>query len=274
MPSLRELPPHALNQGAWSISKLGVLEQCTLRYDYKYGREKIKEEAVSQENVVGVVVHRALELTLGGFPQKHAFKQALAENAVLSDQVDVVWSFYDQVQRFVARFGALRKVWGVRDSTESVMIERKWGLTADFEGCDFFAKNVVFRGVVDYALLTAKNNLVIVDHKTGKEHDLAYYDAQFRAYCLLALAKNPSLKAVQTGINFVMNDRMAWSPAPVTAEQIREEYQPWLISYISKACEGLTRTPAPKTSKLCDWCGYKPICPAHGGAGRGDAKSE
>ena len=275
MPSLAELPDYAKKHGPWSISKLGVIEQCSLRFDYKYGEDKIKEESVFEESQVGVVVHRALELALGHFPVKHAFKQALEETPLMSDQRDTVMTFYDQVERFVKTFASYRAHWGVKNDQNSVMIERKWGLDANFKDCGFFDNTkVIFRGVVDYALLTAKNNLVIVDHKTGKVRDLSYYDTQFKAYCLLALAKNPSLTAVQTGIHFVMHDKMEWAPKVITAEQIRDEYQPWLVAYITKACDGLREPPKPTKQKLCDWCGYKSICPAHGGAGRGATKEE
>jgi len=269
------LPAHVVKHGPWSISKLGVIEQCTLKFDYKYGPEKVKEPPTDNtESLTGIIVHRALELALDNFPVKHAFRQALDENPVLSDQRDQIMSFFQQVERMVKTFANLRVAWGVKGDIHSVMIERKWGLTADFKNAEFFARDVFFRGVVDYALLTAKNNVVIVDHKTGKERDLSYYENQFRAYCLLALAKMPTLKAVQTGINFVLNDRLLWSPKAITAEQIRDEYQPWLLAHINKTCEGLTKPPEPNVQRLCDWCGYKPYCPGHGGAGRGAIPQE
>lgn len=275
MPSLNELSPLIQANGPWSISKVGVIEQCSLKFDYKYGKEKFKEPyQPSDESLIGTIVHRALELALGGFKVSMAFNQALAEKEVLSNQRDAVMAFYQQVDAFVKRCADLRRLWGVNGDQNSVMVERKWGLKADFEWAGFFDKDVVFRGVVDYALLTAKNNLAIIDHKTGREHELEYYEAQFRSYCLLALARMPKLNAVHTGINFVMSDHMAWSPKVISAEQIREEYRPWLIAYISKACEGLKEPPTPKKQKLCDWCGYKPLCPAYGGAGRVDQKQD
>lgn len=274
MLSLADLPSYIQKNGAWSVSKLGVIEQCSLKFDWKYGSNKLAEERSEDASaLVGTVVHHALELALGGTKVSNAFQAALQAHDVLSDQRDLVMSFYSQVERFVQQALRWRSVWGVKNDLNSVMIERKWGFDANFNNCGFFDKQVVFRGVVDYALLTGKNNMAVIDHKTGKEHDLAYYDAQLRAYCLLALAKEPTLKAVHTGINFVMNDHMMWSPTPIPAEQIREEYRPWLISYISKACEGLKEPPKPTKQKLCDWCGYKNICPAHGGAGRGDTKN-
>ena len=275
MLSLDALHPHAKKNGPWSVSKLGVIEQCSLKFDWKYGSDKLKEERIEDASaVVGVAVHHALELALGGVSVKAAFAGAIQAHPLMSDQVDQVMAFYEQVATFVKRFAALRHVWGVADTQAGVMIERKWGLDANFKSCGFFDKEVVFRGVVDYALLTSKNNLVIVDHKTGKEHDIEYYDTQFKSYCLLALAKNPTLNSVHTGINFVMNDRLLWSKKPVPAQQIRDEYQPWLISYINKACEGLKDPPKPTKQRLCDWCGYKNICPAHGGAGRGAIQKE
>lgn len=273
MLTLADLPPYIQKNGAWSISKLGVIEQCSLKFDWKYGSDKLKEERIEDPSaIVGVVVHHALELALGGTKVSQAFQAALQAHDVLSDQRDLIMAFYEQVERFTKMALQWRAAWGVRNDQNSVMIERKWGFDANFKDCGFFDKNVVFRGVVDYALLTSRNNMAVVDHKTGKEHDLEYYESQLKAYCLLALSREPTLKGVHTGINFVMNDRMLWSPKVISAEQIREEYRPWLISYISKACEGLKEPPKPTKQRLCDWCGYKNICPAHGGAGRGDTK--
>lgn len=274
MVSLLSLPEHVKKNGPWSISKLGTIEQCSLKFHYKYGPPKFKEpETATEESQIGVLVHRALELALGGMKPARAVQQALDERDVLSDQRDTVMGFFEQICSGVNRFEKLKAVWGVKNTPNHVMIERKWGLRADFSACQFFDnENVVFRGVVDYALLTAKNNLVIVDHKTGKERALDYYDAQFKSYCLLAVAKFPEVKNIQTGINFVLADKPLWSPKTVSAEQVREEYRPWLISYMTKACEGLTEPPTPTKQKLCDWCGYKSICPAHGGDGRGESK--
>jgi PD-(D/E)XK nuclease superfamily len=265
------IPEHVLKAGPWSISKAGVIEKCPLQFDFKYGPDKIPEVVKYEQSRVGVAVHKALEMCLGGADQKRAFQIASEEQGLTTDEHEQVMSFWDQVTRFVQRMVTLKKKHGVSQT----FIETKWGVRTDFKGCKFFGGDVFFRGVVDYALRAAGNHLIIIDHKSGKEHELSYYDKQFRAYCIMALAMYPELKGVQTAINFIQTDNLAWNPY-VKAEQIRDEYIPWMVSYLTESCQGLLSDPAPKRGWWCGtgkpdatWgCPYRPICPIYGGSGR------
>lgn len=247
---------HVLKAGPWSISKAGVIEKCSLQFDFKYGPNKVPEVVKSEESRVGVAVHKALELILEGHNPKLAFQIAADENELTHDEIDQLQSFWDQVLRFKKRIDEFKKKYGVKRQ----YIEQKWGVKTDFSGCEFFAKGVFFRGVVDFALDCAGDHMVIIDHKSGKQKEMEYYDKQFRGYAVMALARNPSLKGVQTAVNFIATDQFLFNPY-VKAEQIRDEYQPWLIKYLHEACKGLLLPPAPTKGPLCNWCGYRPICP-------------
>lgn len=257
-----QFPEHVVKYGPWSISKAGVIEKCSLQFDFKYTK-KIKELTQFQASRVGVAVHKALELALGGTPLKMAFLHAKDQSELTTDEEEQLETFWDQVDRFVKTQVAFRKKHGV--IPQNVFLEQQWGMKTDFTGSDFFGKQVFFRGVVDYAVLTPKMDLIIIDHKSGKEKDLSEYDAQFKSYALMALARIPNLRGVQTAINFVMPDKMAWNKY-VKAEVIRDEYRPWMVEYLTKSCEGLLSEPVAKKGWYCDWCGYKPICPAFGNA--------
>lgn len=254
-------PEHVLKHGPWSISKAGVIEHCSLQFDFKY-KQKLKELVTFEESRVGIAVHKALELALGGTPLKTAFLHAQDQCELTHDEIERMLTFRDQIERFVRRMVGFRMQHGVLP--QNVFIEKKWGLTADFTGAGFFDKTVFFRGVVDYALLTAKNDLIIIDHKSGKEKDLSHYENQFRSYALMALAQVPNLRGVQTAINFVMSDNLVWNKY-TKAETIREVYQPWLVEHMTKACEGLLAPPAPTKGWWCNWCGFKPMCSAFKG---------
>lgn len=265
-------PEHVLKAGPWSISKAGVIEKCSLQFDYKYGPNKIPEVVTYEQSRVGVAVHKALELTLGGTDQKLAFQVAEDEGQLTTDEVDQLKSFWDQVRRFYLKTEAFKRKHGVRD----VMIERKWGITTEFKPCAFFAKDkVFFRGVLDYALPTASHDLIIIDHKSGKEKDLSYYENQFRVYAIMALAQDAGLRGVQTAVNFIQTDQLRWDKY-VPAATIRDEYFPWLVKHLTDACQGLLNSPAPKKGWWCGtgkpdatWgCPYRPICPLYGGSGR------
>lgn len=286
-----QFPDHVLKYGPWSISKAGSIERCSLQFDYKYGIQKQKELESYNESRIGVAVHYALELALGGTAIRVAFQHAADKHELTSDETEQLEAFYDQIQRFVKRMASFQQKHGVHPA--NVMIEKKLGMRSDFTSCSFFERGggcancrdgkdgheprqgkclyaptffkeslpVFFRGVVDYAMLTKNKELIIIDHKSGKEKDISQYEAQFRSYCLMAFAVIPDLKGIQTAINFVMTDKMAWNPY-VKAEVVREQYRPWMVEYLTKSCEKLLQPPAPTKGWWCNWCGYKSICPS------------
>lgn len=259
-----EIPEHVLAQAPWSISKAGVIEKCSMQFDYKYGPKKIKELKVYQQATVGVAVHKVLELALEGHAVKAAFRHAIDQGELTTNEAEEVMTFFDQVDRFVKKMTAFQAKHGVLPQNR--YIEKRWALKPDFTGTEFFDKKGFFRGVVDFAMLTARNDLIIIDHKSGNEKPISEYDAQFRTYCLMAVAKIPNLRGVQTAINFTKTDHLVWNPY-VKAEAVTSEYRPWLVEYITKCCDGLLRAPVAVKGWYCDYCGYKPICTVFGGTG-------
>lgn len=257
------IPEHVLAHAPWSISKAGVIEKCSMQFDYKYG-QKIKELKVYQPATVGVAVHKALELALDNTSVKLAFRHAIDQGELTANETDEVMTFFDQVERFVKKMQAFQEKHGVLPQNK--YIEKRWALTPDFTATEFFDKKGFFRGVVDFAMLTASNDLIIIDHKSGNEKPLSEYDAQFKTYCLMALAKMPHIRGVQTAINFTKTDKLAWNPY-VKAETIVAEYRPWLVEHITKCCAGLLQPPVAVKGWYCDYCGYKPICTVFGGTG-------
>lgn len=260
-------PEHVLANGPWSISKMGVIERCSLQYDFKYGSQKQPELVQFAESRVGTAVHAALENALKGLEVKRALLHAQDDYELTSAEVEELNSRSEQIERFVAKMAKFKQRYGVTQES----IEEKWAMDAEFKKASFFDKGVFFRGVVDLAYMTSSGDLVIIDHKSGKQRDLSYYETQLKVYALMGLARFPHIRGVQTAINFVMADQVDWA-GHVTADKIRSEYAPWLVGQMTKACEGLLKEPTPNKSKLCDWCGYKPICPAFKEVPRDPAK--
>lgn len=264
-----EIPDHVLRNGPWSISKAQVAEKCSLQFDYKY-RQKVKEVAVYQASRVGVAVHRSLELSLQGTPLKQAFAIAADEGELTENERIELYTFWDQVDKYVKYIAGLKRSVGCKDE----LFERRWGIRADGTKCGFFDKDVFFRGVVDHAILTAANDLIIVDHKSGKERDLPYYTPQFRGYCLMAMGWRPNLRGVQTAVHFVLPGTMKWN-RPVARKTILEgrvtehgvvedSYRDWLVQFLTESCTKLLAPPVVVTNKRekwkCDWCGFRTIC--------------
>lgn len=249
------IPEHVLKYAPWSISKAGVIEKCSLQFDFKYV-QKMAELVTFEQSRVGVAVHAALEMVLGGTDQKKAFLIAGDNSELTTDELETLQTFWDQVTRFKRWVDSFKKKQGVG----KVYIEQKWAVRPDFTGTEFFDRGGFMRGVVDFAMLTAKNDLIIIDHKSGKVKDIEQHATQLKTYAIMALAMMPDIRGVQSAINYVMHDKMDWAKY-IPASVIREEYQPWLIEHLTQACEKLLVPPKAAKGWYCDWCPYKPICP-------------
>jgi len=267
-----EFPPHVLKYAPWSISKAGVIERCSLRFDMKYGPSKVKEPEIEDDAArVGTAVHAALEYTLQGEVVRKAMQYAAERAGLTSVEEEKLHGFKDQVARFTERMERMRKKFGVADSM--IYIERKWSFNTEFKKSDYWDKKTLFRGSVDYGVVTRENDLIIMDHKSGKEKDIATYEPQLRSYCIMALTNLPNIRGVQTAINFIQTDNLVWNKW-VSAETIEKEYKPWLVDHLTASCKGLLSEPTPSPGWWCDWCGYKPTCPSHTGVSRGSQDAE
>lgn len=112
---------------AWSFSSLGTFESCPRMWQSKYVDKTYKEPPQAHLEH-GIRVHSALE---------HRVKDGtpLPEDLI-------------QHEKYVQAFNAF--------PAKAVLTEVKLGLTKDFKPCEFFAKDVWWRGVVDIALLNDK----------------------------------------------------------------------------------------------------------------------
>lgn len=135
-----DFPERVMKNGPWSISKAGVIEKCSLQFDYKYGLHKFKELATTQESQLGIVVHKVLEEALGGMSVQMAFDYVLSMDGLTTQEMEDARSFYEQIERFVKRMEAFK----VKHGVKHVFIEDKWGLTHAFESTAFFDKTSFF----------------------------------------------------------------------------------------------------------------------------------
>ncbi len=84
------------------------------------------------------------------------------------------------------------------------LCEYKMGLTSNLEPCDFYAKNVWYRGIADLIVLDAeKKTAKIFDYKTGKS--ARYADkGQLELMALCVFAHFPHVQTVKAGLLFVV----------------------------------------------------------------------
>lgn len=156
----------------WSYSSLKLFLQC----QHKYFRLKVQKDIVEPEAEhlrYGNEAHKAAELYIGeGEPLEPRF-------AFMQPMLD--------------------KLNGMRGDKHC---ELKLGLTANLEACEFFAKDVWFRGIIDLLILDG-DTARIVDYKTGKSAKYADTD-QLELMSLAVFKHFPHVQKVKAGLLFVV----------------------------------------------------------------------
>lgn len=129
----------------------------------------------------------------------------------------------------------------------TMVAERKIGLTRDFQGCEFFDKNVWLRTVVDCQIDKGQNALVL-DWKTGKKKEGGYDQLALTAAVKFSL--QPELAKVTTAYVYFSD------PEPVVKETFVRADVPgiWnnIIPRVAKIEQSLATNYWPaKQSGLC-----------------------
>lgn len=265
-----------LKQAPWSISKVGVLDLCMKQFMHKY-IEKLKEGKKSGASRVGVVAHAILE---GGLTTPavdlHSILSEQSEKEQLSrEELIEVSAKLSPIADFIKRISVFKQNNGVTEE----FIEYKLALNEKHEACPFFeVKNAegqivskpLLRGVIDHAMRTNDDFLIILDHKSGKKKDIGEHSTQFYAYMAMAVAAFPWLRGVQAGINYIGEPKVDWfprfdnRPGAWTREEIVRIVFPWLQQYLNRTSLKLSQIDAgqirPETGWQCLYCGFSSVC--------------
>jgi len=223
-------------------------------------------EAPSAAAVRGTLVHRALQLLFGDEePGGRTLAVALAKlrQAVdeLGDDPEYVAlglepaeaaAFAAEAEELVRRYFELEDPNEVRVIGVELLLEARVG-------------PLVLRGIIDRLELDADGGLVITDYKTGRSPGSAYElprmaGVQFYAYlCEHVLGRRPA--RIQL---LHLSEPVAIGLVP-SEQSMRGLHQraEAVWAAIERACTNDDFQP--KVSGHCDWCSYKPYCPAFGG---------
>jgi len=162
----------------WTYSKIAAFETCAKQYYH----EKVLKQFPYQETVhtkYGNEYHKAAECYIrDGTPLPAKFSFSL-------DALDT-----------------LNAMPGVK------LCEYKFGLTADLEPCDFWDKDVWWRGTVDLLIINAKTEkATVIDYKTGKSAQYADTD-QIELMAMATFKNFPKVKQVRGGLLFVVAGKL------------------------------------------------------------------
>lgn len=254
-----------LEHAPWSVSKAKAAAECPKRFWFSYILKK-KADKVNADALVGQAVHKAVEYMLVGYPASKAFDAVLAEFELTSNELDRVMNFQVAAQNFLDKFRRYTE----RHNAQKPMIEMKLAVDIDGKPVDFFNnKRGFLRGVLDLScLFRGTPHGLVLDHKTGKEHDLRYFQTQFDSYIWLLKAAYPELTGIQVGINFLKADVVRFGKMydVTSADLIRDR----MINYLNEATREAEKSfETTHITKLCAWCDHISYCPAHTGNDHG-----
>jgi hypothetical protein len=251
------MPTHlnVLKYSPWSPSKASLAGQCGKAFKYRYID---RAEGLGQSSVarIGNVAHRFQERVLEGAAIEAAVNTALAEFPELTHaETETIKAFTSSVHKFQEKMDKFARIHPVRE----LCLELPLAITSNYKACDYKDASTMIRGIADVVLLLEDDQVIIIDHKSGKKRPVSKYATQLDIYTVMAYAKFPQAKGVQAAIHFMAHDAEVKWASYRTAHYIETVLQPWLTGYLEKRIANLAHFGATITP-LCGWCDYRNIC--------------
>jgi putative RecB family exonuclease len=248
-----------------SPSKISTFKDCALAFRLS-AIDKVPEPP-SPWTVKGTLVHRALELLFWEEPAGRRTRGAAAA------YLDAAWAevrsdpeftalglssaeeseFYAGAEILVQNYFTLEDPNTINAIGTEVMLQAELG-------------GVTLRGIIDRLDLTPDGELIVVDYKTGRAPKIAYENSrlggvQFYSFlCERVLGRRP--KHIQL-LHLAEPVAIISTPTEQSTRGL-EQRATAVWKAIERACEREDFRPKPST--LCDYCAYKPMCPAWGGS--------
>jgi len=207
---------------AWSYSSLKTFQSCPKKYYHLKVLKDVKE-STSEIMLYGVDAHKSAELYIGegvDIPEKYGFMK-----------------------------GQLDKLKALKGDK---YCEYKFGITAEMEPCDFFAKNVWLRGVIDLLVIDKESGTArIVDYKFGKSKNADPSQLQLMALAVFKLF--PEIKIVKAGLLFCVEDKFI--PSKYSTDDAPTMWMDWLPDVNRLAGAYKSNVWNARPSGLCKaWC--------------------
>jgi putative RecB family exonuclease len=251
-------PPRSLSPSSSSSFK-----ECPLAFRFSY-LERLPEPP-SPWTTKGTLVHRALELLLDRPPDERTIDAALAdlararvELAPHPDFADLDLSESEWAQFDAESDTLVRRYFELEDPRTVRPIGLELKLEADLGG-------VRLRGIIDRLELDEHGELVVTDYKTGSVPSELWEAKSLSGVHVYALLCERMLGRRPSRVQLYYLSRPEAIIATPTDQSIMgvERRTSALHRAIVQACERDDFRPHP--GRLCNFCTFKPYCPAHGG---------
>lgn len=246
-----------------SPSKVATFTQCALKF--RYTAIDRLPEAPSEAATKGTLVHAALERL---FLLDSADRHRDAARACLDEAIEEIRdddeftglaldgaaeeSFFADASVLVDNYLAMEDPTLIRPIGIEVMLEVP-------------RQGYALRGIIDRLELGPDGELIVTDYKTGRAPPERFAQRRmdgvklYASMCTELLGRRPD--KVQL---LFLRDRTVIEATP-SAQELRgmDRRVDAIWHAVERSCAADDFRPKP--SKLCDWCTFKPHCPAFGG---------
>lgn len=206
----------------WSHSRLDSFKSCP--------------RAFYEKSVAKSVVEEKGEATIWGEQVHKHFEDRLRDGVALPEILQVHEPFMKYLDSLPGTAG----------------VEQKIALNRALQPCEFFARDVWFRGVIDYGKVHG-NAARLVDHKTGKHH--AKF-GQLKLFALHTFAAYPEVEVVRC--DYYWTQTRSADGQTYTRDQIPALWSEFAGPLKQYAEAFQTDTWQPRPSGLCNgWCPVK-----------------
>ncbi|MCU0311264.1 MAG: PD-(D/E)XK nuclease family protein [Acidimicrobiales bacterium] len=246
-----------------SPSKVSSFSECALAF--RFSAIDRLPDPPTVATVRGTLVHAALELLMLRAPHDRtpdAAATCLVEAAAaMADDPELLALDLDDDERATLTDEAaalVQRYFHIEDPTAVTPIGLELKLDVELDG-------LRLRGIIDRLEVDGDGELVVTDYKTGRAPGANFEQSRlsgvhFYAFlCERVLGRRPA--RVQL---LYLADPVAITTVP-SEQSVRalERKVKAIWSAIERACE--RDDFRPRTSRLCDYCAYRPYCPAFGG---------
>jgi putative RecB family exonuclease len=251
----------------YSNSKLRAFEQCPLQFRFRY-LDRLPSDLESIEAFTGKRAHETLEW-LHGRVQEGAVPTLEETLGVYGTRWDASWhplvhtvrrnmppeTYRRRGSRCVEHY--YRGNWPF-DADRTLALEAKIRFPLD--------PVTQVMGYIDRVAEAGDGTLLVHDYKTGSympRREELVSDLQLAIYHLGAVRRWPEHGTPRLVWHFLTFGRKVTVALGDTIERQRRELERRVAAVeTAQAADGPWEA---SVSRLCDWCAYRPVCPAHGG---------
>jgi len=248
-----------------SYSALDTFRQCPLKYKFRY-IDKIKAPK-SKEAVFGSKLHKALQYFHSQSPASPTLDELLTylkniwESEVFSDEQEDMVYFSEAINILKNYYNK----YYLKNKNKFTVIDTEVNFTVTLKNqtqTGTLPSECALRGIIDRIDKT-EQGIEIIDYKTAKRlpsQQTADNSLQLSIYCLGLINRWPKLarkglKNIKLTFYYLKHQEAITT---TRNNQQLEEVKQEVWDRLAAIKKGKFK---PRPSVLCDWCGYKNICP-------------